>query len=169
MGGGRNGRFRGAPIFGQNPGKYIIFPQKDARSGRPKNGRSYHHPSHPLLDALFHGVFGLLDASSNVTSSTSMSVLMAKSKIFRGKVKCLNTCKPPGLVQEALRPFAPEGVSPRASPQTAVSEAVSRLMLLGLARASKTCPESVPRASRTPSKTPGTPSGRFLDTMESGA
>ena len=52
MGGGRNGHFWGAPIFGQNPGKYIIFPQKDAKSGRPKNSRSYHHPSHPPVDAL---------------------------------------------------------------------------------------------------------------------
>ena len=33
----------------QNPGKYSIFPQKDAKSGRPKNSRSCHHPSHPHL------------------------------------------------------------------------------------------------------------------------
>ena len=52
MGGGRNGHFWGAPIFGQNPEKYCILPQKDAKSGRPKNSRSYHHPSHPPVDAL---------------------------------------------------------------------------------------------------------------------
>ena len=52
MGGGWNGRFWGAPIFGQNPGKHSIFPQKDAKSGCPKNGRSNHHPSHPPVDAL---------------------------------------------------------------------------------------------------------------------
>ena len=50
MGGGWNGRFWGAPIFGQNPGKYCIFPQKDAKLGRPQNSRSYHHPSHPPLE-----------------------------------------------------------------------------------------------------------------------
>ena len=49
---GRNGRFWGAPIFGQNPGKYSISPQKDAKSGHPKNSPSYHNPSHPPLDAL---------------------------------------------------------------------------------------------------------------------
>ena len=109
MGGGRNGRFWGAPIFGQNPGKsrefqvtvcgvtvcpfsrhkgnqrpkclenkaqmhlsrncpfrnktnlHLELPgfkssmfstKKDAKSGRPKSSRSYHHPSHPPLDAL---------------------------------------------------------------------------------------------------------------------
>ena len=52
MGGGWNGRFWGAPIFSQNPGKHCIFPQKDAKSGCPKNGRSNHHPSHPPLDVL---------------------------------------------------------------------------------------------------------------------
>ena len=54
MGGCRNGHFWGAPIFGQDPGKYSIFPQKDAKSGRPKNSRSYHHPSHPPVDALLN-------------------------------------------------------------------------------------------------------------------
>ena len=54
MGGGRNGHFWGAPIFGQNPEKYSIFPQKDAKSGRPKKSRSYHHPSHPPVDALLN-------------------------------------------------------------------------------------------------------------------
>ena len=41
MCGGWNGRFWGAPIVGQNPGKHSIFPHKDAKSGRPKNGSSY--------------------------------------------------------------------------------------------------------------------------------
>ena len=51
--GGRNGRFWGAAVFGsQNPEKDSFSPQKDAKSGRPKNSRSYHHPSHPPLDAL---------------------------------------------------------------------------------------------------------------------
>ena len=36
MGGGRNGHFWGAPIFGQNPEKYSVFPQKYAKSGAPK-------------------------------------------------------------------------------------------------------------------------------------
>ena len=31
-----NGRFWGAPIFGQNPAKQSMFSQKDAKSGRPK-------------------------------------------------------------------------------------------------------------------------------------
>ena len=52
MGGGRNGHFWGAPIFGQNPGKYSIFQGFDAKSGRPKNNRSHQHPSHPPVDAL---------------------------------------------------------------------------------------------------------------------
>ena len=52
MGGGWNGRFWGAPILRQNPGKHCIFPQKAAKSGCPKNGRSNHHPSHPPLDVL---------------------------------------------------------------------------------------------------------------------
>ena len=42
----------GAPTFGQNPEKYSIVPPKDAKSGRPQNSRSYHHPSHPPVDAL---------------------------------------------------------------------------------------------------------------------
>ena len=60
MGGGRNGRFCGAPIFGQNP---VIFAQKDAQLGRPNNGRPNHHPSHPPLDTrldrtnIFHPCF----------------------------------------------------------------------------------------------------------------
>ena len=53
-GGGRNGHFWGAPVLGQNPGKYGISPRKDAKSGRPKNSRSYHHPSHPPVDALLN-------------------------------------------------------------------------------------------------------------------
>ena len=57
MGGGRNGRFWGAPIFGQNPEKYSILPPKDAKSGCPKNSRSYHHPSHPPVDALLTHLF----------------------------------------------------------------------------------------------------------------
>ena len=36
MGGGRNGRFWGAPIFGQNPGKYGIFHKKMQNRGAPK-------------------------------------------------------------------------------------------------------------------------------------
>ena len=36
IGGGRKGRFWGGPIFGQNPLKYSIFPQKDANRGTPK-------------------------------------------------------------------------------------------------------------------------------------
>ena len=42
----------GAPRFLPKPWKIQHFPQKDAKSGRPKNSRSYPHPSHPPLDAL---------------------------------------------------------------------------------------------------------------------
>ena len=59
MGGGRNGHFWGAPIFGQNPEKYSIFPLKYAKSGCPKNSRSYHHPSHPPFDALLESISDL--------------------------------------------------------------------------------------------------------------
>ena len=44
--------FGGRADFGQNPGKYSIFPQQDAKLGHPKNSRSYHQPSHPPCDAL---------------------------------------------------------------------------------------------------------------------
>ena len=56
MGGGRNGRFGGAPIFGPNPEnpEVFFFPVENARSGRPKNSRSYHHPSHPPSDYRQH-------------------------------------------------------------------------------------------------------------------
>ena len=57
MGGGRNSRSWGTPVFGQNPGKDSIFPQKDVKSGRPKNSSSYHQPSRPPLDALLQTAF----------------------------------------------------------------------------------------------------------------
>ena len=37
-GGGSNGRFWGAPILAQNPGKCSVSPRKEAKSGRPTNG-----------------------------------------------------------------------------------------------------------------------------------
>ena len=53
MGGGKNGCFWGAPIFGPNPGKSpFSTTKKNAKSGCPKNSCYYHHPSHPPLDAL---------------------------------------------------------------------------------------------------------------------
>ena len=36
MGGGRNGRSWGAPIFGQNPGQHSFLPQKMQNQGAPK-------------------------------------------------------------------------------------------------------------------------------------
>ena len=49
MGGGRNGLFWGAPILGQDPGKYSIFPQRDAKSrGAPKTAAPTTHPIHHL-------------------------------------------------------------------------------------------------------------------------
>ena len=77
MGGGWNGRFWGAPFFGQSPGKRSIFPQKDAKSGRPKNGRSNHHPSHPPLDVLL--LFALkVIVVSEVTLKTPPNALSNK-------------------------------------------------------------------------------------------
>ena len=52
MGGGWNGCFWGAPILHLSVEKCFIFQGFGQKSGRPKNGRSYHHPSHPPLDAL---------------------------------------------------------------------------------------------------------------------
>ena len=43
---GRNGCFRGAPILHLFVEKVQYFP----KSGRPENGHSYHHPSHPPPD-----------------------------------------------------------------------------------------------------------------------
>ena len=45
MGSGRNGRFWGAPILAKTLENTAFF-------GAAKNSRSYHHSSHPLLDAL---------------------------------------------------------------------------------------------------------------------
>ena len=61
MGGGRNGRFGSAPIFGQNPLKESILHKKMQNWGAPKTAvpTTTHpiphltpHPSHPPLDAL---------------------------------------------------------------------------------------------------------------------
>ena len=52
MGGGWDGRFWGAPILHLFVQKCFILQGFGQKSGRPKNGRSYHHPSHPPLDAL---------------------------------------------------------------------------------------------------------------------
>ena len=48
MGGGRNGCFWGAPIL-HFWWKMLYFSGFGQKSGRPKNGRSHHHPSHPQL------------------------------------------------------------------------------------------------------------------------
>ena len=42
----------GRPDFAPFCGKMLYFPGFWPKSGRPKNGRSYHHPSHPPLVAL---------------------------------------------------------------------------------------------------------------------
>ena len=88
MGGGRNGRFRGAPMFGPNPGKQSIFPQKDAKSGRPKNSRSYHHPSHLPLDSLLVAL-----ASSMLRSQTQCHAALFMRPLLeptsRQSVTCL--------------------------------------------------------------------------------
>ena len=57
MGGGRNGCFWGAPILHLFMEKCFIFQGFGQKLGRPKNGRSYHHPSHPPLDALWLSMF----------------------------------------------------------------------------------------------------------------
>ena len=52
MGGGWNGRFWGTPILHLFVEKCCVFQGFGQKSGRPKNGRSNHHPSHPPLDVL---------------------------------------------------------------------------------------------------------------------
>ena len=52
MGGGWNGRFWGAPIWHYFVDKCCVFQGFGQKSGRPKNGRSNHRPSHPPLDVL---------------------------------------------------------------------------------------------------------------------
>ena len=73
---------------------------------------------------------------------------------------------PPACYRSLLGPFEPE-VSPRVSPQTGgvgVSDGVSRAPECPIK-----CPESVPECQKGVPDTPGTLSGRFLDTPEPGA
>ena len=52
MGGGGGGCFWGALIL-HFLWNMLYLPGFSPKPGRPKNGRSYHHPSHPPLDALW--------------------------------------------------------------------------------------------------------------------
>ena len=54
MGGGRSGRFGGAPVLGQHPGKYSIFQKKQNR-GAPKTAvPTTTHPIPNLTPSYFH-------------------------------------------------------------------------------------------------------------------
>ena len=86
MGGGWNGRFWGTPILHLFVGKCCVFQGFGQKSGRPKNGRSNHHPSHPPLDVLLEtfrfsrGLWrDLFVSSSDLDIQTMANVALGKS------------------------------------------------------------------------------------------
>ena len=73
VGGGRNGRFWGAPILAQNPGKYSIFPQKMQNRGAPKTAiPTTTHPIPHLTPSYFLGGGGGIAQSSRDMSQNGV-------------------------------------------------------------------------------------------------